>query len=40
MIEIVLALLVIGDYIFTNRENVVFALKCAQNKYLRRNELK
>ena len=40
MIEIALALLVIGDYVFANRENVAFALKCAQNRYLRRNELK
>lgn len=40
MIELAIAVLLIGDYICTNRENVCFALKCAQNKWLRRNELK
>ena len=40
MIELTIAVLLIGDYIFTNRENVFFALKCAQNKWLRRNELR
>ena len=40
MIELGLALLIIGDWFFTNRENINFALQCAQNKYLRRNELK
>jgi hypothetical protein len=40
MIELMIAALLIGDYICINRENVFFALQCAQNKYLRRNELK
>lgn len=41
MIESVLIIaLLVGDYIFTNRENVSFALQCAQNKWLRRNELR
>lgn len=35
-----ITLLVFGDYVFTNRENVRFALQCAQNKWLRRNELR
>lgn len=35
-----MAVLLIGDYISANRENVFFALKCVQNKWLRRNELK
>lgn len=37
---IALFILIIGDYVFTNRENVIFALQCAQNKWLRRNELR
>lgn len=41
MIESVLIItLLVGDYVFTNRENVRFALQCAQNKWLRRNELR
>lgn len=40
MIELSLLFLLVGDYVFTNRENVAFALQCAQNKWLRRNELR
>lgn len=40
MVEFAIAALLIGDYISINRENVFFALQCAYNKYLRRNELK
>ena len=40
MVELIIAILLIGDYICINRENVRFALQCAQNKWLRRNELR
>lgn len=39
MVEFSLIALIVGDWFFTNRENIIFALECAQNKYLRRNEL-
>lgn len=29
MMELIIALLLVGDYVFTNRENVKFALTCA-----------
>lgn len=40
MIELSLLFLLVGDYVCTNRENVIFALQCAQNKWLRRKELR
>ena len=33
MTNIALGFLVIGDWFFTNRENIIFALDCARNKY-------
>jgi hypothetical protein len=40
MVEFALATLIIGDYIFTNRENVFFALDNMRNELIRRNELR
>ena len=40
MVELSLIALVVGDWFFTNRENVIFALDCARNKWLRRSELR
>ena len=31
MIEFSLIALLIGDWFFTNRENIIFAIDCAQN---------
>lgn len=36
MIELGLALLVIGDWIFTNRENIMFAVECEQNRWIKK----
>lgn len=36
MIELSLLLLVLGDYIFTNRENVAFAVECEQNRWIKK----
>lgn len=32
MIELGLALLIVGDWFFANRENIIFALNCIKNK--------
>ena len=40
MIYVAFALLLIGDYMFTNRENVFFALDNMRNELIRRNELR
>lgn len=39
MIEFSLMALIIGDWFFTNRENIIFAFQCARTKWIRRNEL-
>lgn len=39
MIEFSLMALIIGDWFFANRENIIFALQCEKNKWIRRNEL-
>ena len=39
MIEFSLMALIIGDWFFINRENIIFAFNCVKNKWIRRNEL-
>ena len=39
MIELSLIALIIGDWFFANRENIIFALDCARTKWIRRNAL-
>lgn len=36
MIFVSLALLVVGDWIFTNRENFMFAVECEQNRWIKK----
>ena len=36
MIYILFGLLVVGDYIVTNRENVAFAVECEQNRWIKK----
>ena len=39
MIELGLALLIIGDWFFTNRENVMFAVECEQNRWIKKENI-
>jgi hypothetical protein len=36
MIELGLLLLVLGDWIFTNRENIAFAVECEQTRWIKK----
>ena len=39
MIEFGLAFLIIGDWFFTNRENIMFAIDCTQNAIFKKGDL-
>ena len=39
MIELGLVLLIIGDWFFTNRENIMFAIDCTQNAIFNKENL-